>query len=56
MEAILTSGYKPLIISIEINEVIPPPIEFYVRFDKVKISELMVDHFFGCSLTAVTSC
>ena len=52
MEAILTSGYKPLIISIEINEVIPPPIEFYVRFDKVKISELMVDHFFGCSLTA----
>lgn len=53
MKAILSSGYRPLIISAEINEVIPPPIEFYVRYDKVNNSELMVDHFFGCSLTAI---
>ena len=53
MKSILSSGYRPLIISAEINEVIPPPIEFYVRFDNVNISELLVDHFFGNSLTAI---
>lgn len=53
LEAILLSGYEPIVISVEINEAIPPPIEFYVKFDGVKIPELMVDHFFGCSLTSV---
>lgn len=53
LETILLSGYRPKIISAEINEVFPPPIEFYVKFNGVKNSELMVDHFFGCSLSSV---
>lgn len=50
MEEILKSGYKPCIVSMEINEKIPPPIEFFVYFDdQFKSSG---NHFYGCSITS----
>ena len=43
-------GYRPDIVSIEINEKIPPPIYFNVKYDQEHFWQ--GDHFFGCSLTA----
>ena len=43
-------GYRPYIVSIEINEKIPPPIYFNVKYDQEHFWQ--GDHFFGCSLTA----
>tara|TARA_S200000501_G_scaffold182490_1_gene171934 strand:+ start:34 stop:933 length:900 start_codon:yes stop_codon:yes gene_type:complete len=43
-------GYRPDIVSIEINEKIPPPIYFNVKYDQKHFWH--GDHFFGCSLTA----
>ena len=43
-------GYRPDIVSIEINEKIPPPIYFNVKYDQEHFWH--GDHFFGCSLTA----
>ena len=47
---ILNSGFRPDIISIEINEKIPPPIYFSVTYDKNHFWK--GDHFYGCSITA----
>ena len=52
LESILLAGYRPAVASIEINEIIPPPIFFYAKHSEYS-SEYMVDYFFGCSLTAV---
>lgn len=50
IEAILKGGYTPIVISIEINEKIPPPIFFTVDFIEDHLWN--GDHFYGCSLTA----
>jgi len=50
IEAILKGGYTPIIISIEVNEKIPPPIFFTVDFYEEHLWK--GDHFYGCSLTA----
>lgn len=50
VDAMLTSGFKPKIISMEINEKIPPPLYFNVHFAPDHVWQQ--DHFFGCSLTA----
>ena len=47
---ILNEGYQPDIVSIEINEKIPPPIYFKVLYDEKHYWR--GDHFYGCSLTA----
>jgi hypothetical protein len=51
--AILSADYRPKLISIEINEKIPPPLFFNVPFS----SEHSWDgsHFYGCSIIAATS-
>jgi len=46
----LLESYRPKIISIEINEKIPPPIYFTVTYDENHFWK--GDHFFGCSLQA----
>ncbi|MDA9732547.1 hypothetical protein N9U41_01790 [Acidimicrobiaceae bacterium] len=48
MKNILESGIHPYIVSIEINEKIPPPIEFYVKYNE-KL-EYPIGDFYGCSL------
>ena len=50
IDEILSSGYKPLLISMEINEKIPPSIFFTVKFDDKHYHQ--GDHFFGCSIGA----
>ncbi len=50
LEAMLKSGFKPNIISMEINEKIPPPLFFNVHYHPDHIWQR--DHFYGCSLTA----
>ena len=50
LDAMLKSGFKPKIISMEINEKIPPPIYFNVTFNQDHVWQR--DHFYGCSLTA----
>jgi hypothetical protein len=50
VNAMLKSGFKPKIISMEINEKIPPPLYFNVNFTPSHVWQ--TDHFFGCSLTA----
>ncbi len=52
IDALLKSPYRPKIISMEINEKIPPPIFFSVDFDESHFWKF--DHFFGCSLTAAS--
>jgi hypothetical protein len=51
--AILESEYRPQIISIEINEKIPPPIYFNVLYSDSHSWD--GTHFYGCSITAATS-
>ena len=46
----LLESYRPKIISMEINEKIPPPIYFTVTYDENHFWK--GDHFFGCSLQA----
>ena len=46
----LLEFYRPKIISMEINEKIPPPIYFTVTYDENHFWK--GDHFFGCSLQA----
>tara|TARA_B100001057_G_scaffold141270_2_gene141028 strand:+ start:1283 stop:2182 length:900 start_codon:yes stop_codon:yes gene_type:complete len=53
INSILESGYRPDIISMEINEKIPPPIYFSVIFDENHSWE--GDHFYGCSISAANS-
>lgn len=53
IEAILEMGIRPAVISMEINEKIPPPIFFSVKYDQDRY--WAGDHFYGCSLTAASS-
>ena len=46
----LLQSFKPKIVSMEINEKIPPPIYFTVNFDENHYWR--GDHFYGCSLQA----
>ena len=46
----LLQSFQPKIVSMEINEKIPPPIYFTVNYDKNHYWK--GDHFFGCSLQA----
>ena len=46
----LLEFYRPKIISMEINEKIPPPVYFTVTYDENHFWK--GDHFFGCSLQA----
>jgi hypothetical protein len=50
LDAMLTFGFKPKIISMEINEKIPPPLYFNVHFHPDHVWQR--DPFYGCSLTA----
>ena len=47
---ILSSGFKPKVISMEINEKIPPGIYFNVKYHEDHLWQ--GDHFYGCSLDA----
>ncbi len=46
----LLQSFKPKIVSMEINEKIPPPLYFTVNYDENHYWK--GDHFFGCSLQA----
>ena len=50
MKKMLEENFTPKVISMEINEKIPPPIYFSIKFDKNDKSKK--DHFYGCSITA----
>jgi hypothetical protein len=50
IESMLEEGFSPSLISMEVNEKIPPEIFFTVEFDEHHYWQ--VDHFFGCSLNA----
>ena len=52
LEQILVAGFKPQVISMEINENIPPPVFFSVLYDKDHYWP--GDHFFGCSAVAAS--
>jgi hypothetical protein len=49
----LLKGFRPKIISMEVNEKIPPPLFFTVNFDEAHYWR--GDHFYGCSLAAAAS-
>jgi hypothetical protein len=53
LEKIIDSGYKPKLISMEINEKIPQDIHFTVTYDENHSWE--GDHFYGCSIKAATT-
>jgi hypothetical protein len=53
MEEILNAGFRPAVISMEVNEKIPPPVYFRVNFDDSHFWK--GDHFYGCSLAAAAS-
>lgn len=52
LEQVLVAGFKPRVISMEINENIPPPVFFSVLYDKDHYWH--GDHFFGCSAVAAS--
>jgi len=53
MDSLLKAGFRPKVISMEINEKIPPPIFFTVDYSESHSWEM--DHFFGCSITAAAT-
>ena len=53
MEEILNAGFRPAVISMEVNEKIPPPVYFRVNFDDSHFWK--GDDFYGCSLAAAAS-
>ena len=53
VKEILKNKFKPYIISMEINEKIPPPIYFTVLYNENHFWK--GDHFFGCSIVAADS-
>jgi hypothetical protein len=53
IEAMLKSEFRPKVISMEINEKIPPPLFFTVDYDESHY--WMMDHFFGCSIQAAAA-
>jgi hypothetical protein len=48
LRSLLVGGFNPKIISMEINEIFPPNIEFEVRYSAEH--SWQDDHFFGCSV------
>lgn len=53
IDELLKRGFRPRVISMEVNEKIPPPLYFTVNFDETHYWQ--GDHFYGCSLTAAAS-
>jgi len=53
IEAMLNNNFMPKIISMEINEKIPPGIFFTVKYDPDHFWK--EDHFYGCSIDAASS-
>jgi len=53
MSTILQAGYRPKLISMKINEKLPPPLFFAVDFYEGHY--WIHDHFYACSLTAAAS-
>jgi hypothetical protein len=53
MDAMLKGGFRPRIVSMEVNEKIPPPLFFTVRYDDAHYWQ--GDHFYGCSIVAAAS-
>lgn len=53
IDAMFQAGYLPKVISMEINEKIPPPVWFSVDYDETHVWS--GDDFFGCSLAAASS-
>lgn len=53
VRSLLQCGFRPDVISIEINEKVPPPIYFSIRSGTH--ASFPIDHIYGCSLTAATS-
>lgn len=49
-ETLLKGGHKPLIITIEVNPIVPPPIYFEILYHPEQ--EHRANNFFGCSITA----
>jgi len=49
-DTMLTAGYRPGIITIEVNPIIPPPIYFEVLYHPEQHHR--ANNFFGCSITA----
>jgi hypothetical protein len=52
IDSILSSGFKPELVTLEINEKIPPGIYFNVKYNPEHYWQ--GDHFYGCSLTAAS--
>jgi hypothetical protein len=50
IDAMLEAGFRPKVVSMEVNERIPPPLYFTVDFREDH--RWQGDHFMGCSLTA----
>jgi hypothetical protein len=50
LRSLLAGGFKPNLISMEINEIFPPHLEFEVLFDANQ--NWIGDHFFGCSIAS----
>jgi hypothetical protein len=50
IEALLRSGFRPKVITMEVNEKIPPGIFFSVKYSENH--SFKQDHFYGCSLDA----
>lgn len=50
IDTMLSVGFRPKIITMEINEKIPPPIYFTVTYDENHYWE--AGHFYGCSIVA----
>lgn len=50
LRALITSGFRPTVISMEINESIPPDVYFEIEYHNNHTWE--GNHFFGCSLAA----
>ena len=50
IEGVLSAGFRPKLISMEINEKIPPPLYFTVLFADDHVWK--GDHFYGCSAVA----
>lgn len=52
IKEMLEQGFRPKIITMEVNEKIPPPLYFTVLYDPNHYWK--GDHFFGCSVTAAS--
>jgi hypothetical protein len=50
VKALLAGGFRPRLISMEVNEKLPPPLYFTVLYSPDHIWQ--EDHFFGCSAVA----